>query len=29
LQSFVGPSLLQSQYDYVGRRAFIRVRKQF
>ena len=28
-QSFVGPSLLSSQYDYVGRRVYARVSKSF
>ena len=28
-QSFIGPSLLSSQYDYVGRRGFIRIGKTF
>ncbi|MDX2275272.1 MAG: TonB-dependent receptor [Hyphomonadaceae bacterium] len=28
-QSYVGPSIFASQYDYLGRRAFIRVQKTF
>lgn len=29
LQSYVGPSLLASQYDYLGRRVFVRVSAEF